>query len=371
MKTKTKISLSQLRSAFSIIGIAVLLMHGSLSYAQITITQSGMPVPGDTLRKSIALNTAPFDFAETGAGYTWEFAGLLPSSQTIDTFVMVTETPVIYWPFFLLSANLASPLGSSPIEQIPLDDLYNFYNNSNNRYTDVGFAATALGIPLPFKFDQPDVLYEFPVNYGNVDSSQSGLQFEIPGQAYLMIDRQRVNTVDGWGTLRTPYGTFEVLRIRSEVVEYDSIYIDSLGVGFPVNLAYTEYKWMSSDGKIPLLKATESLLGTVAEYRDSIRDLTVGVRESSLAEKSSMFLFPNPVYDMLNVRFFNDDTGMKQMIIFGMHGRQYLSLDIKSRELGWQTISINPRENGLVPGKYVVQLKSAKSVQTALFVFDR
>ena len=118
------------------IGFMVLLI---LSFAvqltgQITIDKSDMPSAGDTIRISTALNASQYDFAETGTGSTWDFSGLAPITQTVDTFIQVLETPVLYWPFFALSANLASPMPDSPLEQLPLTDIYNYYNNSTERF---------------------------------------------------------------------------------------------------------------------------------------------------------------------------------------------------------------------------------------------
>ncbi len=157
------------------------------AYPQITIDNNDMPSPGDTVRRSTALNVEIYDFELTGEDYTWDFSELTSINQTVDTFVSVTQTPLFYWPFFLSSANMASPLlTDSPIPELPLSDVYTFYNNSSNNYKDVGFAATLLQIPLPFKYDEPDVLYEFPMNYGNVDSSESGFEFGLEGIGYIV-----------------------------------------------------------------------------------------------------------------------------------------------------------------------------------------
>ena len=76
------------------------------------------------------------------------------------------------------------------------------------------------------------MIYKYPVNYGNVDSSASGYSVELPNFLYYGVERNRVNEVDGWGTLITPSGTYNVLRLKSTIEEHDSIYLDTLGFGY-------------------------------------------------------------------------------------------------------------------------------------------
>ena len=291
-------------------------------FSQITIGNSDMPSAGDTIRTSTGLNVDLYDFEETGEDYLWDYSDLVSITQSVDTFVSVIETPILYWPFFLLSANLASPIiQDSPLPEIPLTDVYNFYNNSSNNYKDVGFAANLFGLPLPFNYDSPDILYEFPMNYGNVDSSESGFNFGLENLGFIMVERKRVNTVDGWGTLITPYGTFEVLRLKSEVTEYDSIYIDSISVGIPLTREYTEYKWLGKDQKIPLLQVTDDLLGLVVTYIDSLiitssdNDNQISVKEQSLR------VYPNPTSGILNVEFDDHFNQEFEVVLYDIRGR--------------------------------------------------
>ncbi len=70
------------------------------AYPQITIDNNDMPSPGDTVRRSTALNVEIYDFELTGEDYTWDFSELTSINQTVDAFVSVTQTPLFYWPFF-------------------------------------------------------------------------------------------------------------------------------------------------------------------------------------------------------------------------------------------------------------------------------
>ncbi len=239
--------------------------------AQITITQSDMPNISDTIRISTSSVPTFPDPALTGPDYFWDFSSLLPDSQQVESYVSVSSTPFLYQLIFNASvANLASPI--TAIDFIPgldVSDAYIFYKNTQNAYQRAGYAATAFGIPIPLKFNNPEVLYKFPLSANSpADSSQSNFSFSIPNLGYLSIQRKRVNEVDGWGSLTTPYGTFDVLRLKSTVYEYDSIYIDSVQTGLPLIRNYIEYQWLGTGQGIPLLSVTQEGPITTARYRD-------------------------------------------------------------------------------------------------------
>jgi gliding motility-associated-like protein len=66
------------------------------------------------------------------------------------------------------------------------------------------------------------------------------------------------------GTLLTPFGTFNALRIKSTLQISDSIYLDTLGFGITIpRQTIVEYKWLGAGKKIPLLEVdvTNALLG--------------------------------------------------------------------------------------------------------------
>jgi hypothetical protein len=261
--------------------------------AQITITQDDMPSSGDTIRTSNSVNFGMINFEETGEDFTWDFSMLTPFSQDVDTFVNVSQTPWLYQLMFLTSANLAQK--GMEFDQLPgyqVSDYYDFYKNSSSGYKFVGFGVTLNGLPIPNKYDEADMIYKFPIENGNVDSSMAEHGLGLPSLGYFGGWKKRVNHADGYGTIITPYGTFETLRIKSTVQQYDSIYIDSLGFGIPMYQEYIEYKWLGNDFGIPLCTVRDDGLITNVTYIDSVRNLTVGL-ENFLAE-DKISIYPNP-----------------------------------------------------------------------------
>ncbi|MBN3035042.1 MAG: T9SS type A sorting domain-containing protein [Bacteroidales bacterium] len=271
--------------------------------SQITITTDDMPSVGDTIRTSTTVNLGGIDYEQTGSGFTWDFSALVPLNQQLDTFVSVQSVPLAYWLVFLTAANLAHTMPE--FEQIPgfqVTDVFDFYKNSPADYRMVGYGVTLNGLPIPLKFENPDIMYRFPLDYGHVDSSFSDYEIAVPGMGYLGGWKKRYNEADGWGTLITPFGSFETLRLRSDVIQFDSLYIDSLGFGMPLMREFIEYKWMGKGWGLPLCQVTDDGLAPVIAYIDSVRNLNPVTAASVVSGNNDLQLFPNPAFDDLWIR---------------------------------------------------------------------
>ncbi|MGL4598306.1 MAG: T9SS type A sorting domain-containing protein [Bacteroidia bacterium] len=281
--------------------------------AQITINQNDMPDVGDTIRLSYAASTNNVDHTLTGANYLWDFSALVPNAQERIEFTAPTALP------FNFLADLGT-LNPSP-DSIPFigdvpTNFIDYFKNGSSGYRQIGssFDYAPIGsFSIPVIFSSSDYVYRFPTQYGNVDSSNSAYGIPLPSIGYIGQNRKRVNEVDGWGTLITPYGTFQTLRIKSIVDATDTISLDST-TGFTIpRPREIQYKWLANGMDIPVLEVDVQILfnaeviSSIA-YQDSIRDsvFQVGVSEQ-VKNISSVGIFPNPAtnqatlsYDLAN-----------------------------------------------------------------------
>lgn len=363
MKKNVCIALKMTIQKTILLATAIFLNTG-IGWSQITVTTSDMPSPGDTIRKSTALNTSQIDYTLTGANYTWDFASLFTVSQSVDTFVSVSSVPFLYQLIFIpnLIANLAQKYPEiDTIPEFQIVDPYRFFKNSSSSFNDVGFAFTINEIPFPLKYDTPDILYKFPMNYGNVDSSFSGIEFSVPDMAYIGIDRKRVNRVDGWGTLSTPYGTYNVLRLKSTVYESDTIYIDSIQFGTNINRQYTEYKWLSDNFGEPLLQVYEEGPLVTFTFIDSIRDPLLVV-DPVLPGESGIVISPNPVHQNCNVEVNQTKSGDVRISLFNLTGIEVTAIHKGYLPIGMHRFSFDNSVQKLPKGLYIIQLKSDSQI---------
>lgn len=305
----------------------LLLLILSLTYipsvfSQITITREDMPDVGDTIRLSSTITAGGIDYSLTGEDFIWDFSTLVPVTQQVDTFVSVSSTPFIYRLIF--TSSVATIARSEPnVDLIPdysVTDAFTYFKETDDQFHEAGVAFTLSGIPLPVKYDEPDVLYRFPMSYGNVDSCESSVELEFPDLFYFSMDKKRKNTVDGWGMLVTPFGSFDVLRVRSEVNETDSIYIDSLNMGYRIPRNYIQYRWLGNGHGVPLLQVDEEGLLLTVSYIDSLRIITSTPEHPALQEQVK--IYPNPASTDINLEWENPGSGKTSVKIIALDGRE-------------------------------------------------
>ncbi len=343
--------------------IALLALNISAS-AQITIISSDMPSPNDSIRMSSALNASLYNFATTDTNYNWDFSQLIAASQRSERFMSVSSTPIIYNIVFYSKSNLASKRDDMSILNINITDGYNFYNNSTADYRQVGYGASVNGSPIPVSFKSDDVIYRFPVAYSNIDSSDSEWEVNIPNLAYINEKIHRVNTVDGWGTITTPYGTFQCVRLKSEVLQDDTIFYTSTNMGLRLPQTYTEYIWLSKTLPFPILKATVPQIGGAAtvEYCDSARQF-VSIEQSS-TESIQFDLYPNPSNSGFEIKVANKTQQLAHLRISDMQGKLIFSMDF----IG--DLHKHFPKNNLNAGLYLIQVETATSIITKKLIIQ-
>ena len=318
------------------------------AYAQIVVDETDMPEEGDTLRVSLTTNI-PDNYSQTGFNMTWDFSGLNKSGQQINSFVNIMSTPLIYRFTFIpgIISNLASPGNDLPaFPGIPFSDYFTFFNKSASHFSDVGYAFQLSVIPIMLKYDSPDIYYTLPCTIGNIWASQSFASVSLPALAYFSSSINRTSQVDGWGSLTTPFGTFQTIRIKSEVIEHDSVFLDTTGVGFPYTRNITEYKWLGKGQGIPLLQINEEGLIKTAIYRDVVNH--TGLNE---LRKETFQVFPNPTDGLFEFKK-GEMHFPAHMQILNNQGCIVMEEDLPI--LPGNTVSLNL--SGLMPGLYMIRL---------------
>ncbi|MCU0370963.1 MAG: T9SS type A sorting domain-containing protein, partial [Bacteroidales bacterium] len=303
------------------------------------------------------------DYQQAGPDQNWMFDGLTAVSQQVDTFVSVSETPGIYQLFFNngwiypdYEATVAQKLAQfTAIPTITLTDSYLFIKNSAEDIQEVGYGVTLEGVQLPIQLQEIDTIFRFPLEYGNVDSAHSLFEIDIPDLGYLMISKFRKNTVDGWGTLTTPYGQFQTLRVKTEIEEYDSLYSDSLGIGMPVTRNIIEYKWLANGYPEPMLVVTEEGFLVSASYIDSVRSTLLDVPELR-KQKFDFSVYPNPCSDYLSISYELIGDADVKISIFSIYGNEMKRFAQARQERGLYNRVLYLKENGFRNGIYLVRI---------------
>lgn len=321
---------------------AAFVAAGMAAQAQITITDADMPAANDTVRLSYALSSGPTDYHLTGASFLWDFSALVPSAQQLIRY----ETPSAF-PFNFTATygvyNL-SPDSLPVIGTVP-SNFYDYYKVSGSSLKQVGQSFEFnFSFAIPVIYNNADYVYRFPLNYGNIDSCQYDYGFSIPGFGYFGQDGSRHNEADGWGTLITPFGSFQTLRVKSVVDITDTVSLDTSGnQGFSLQRPQlTQYKWLGQGSKAPLLQIdVQDIAGndvvTGVYYQDSLRSNVFQVSVPELGSDAGLSLFPNPSQGDVWVKYQLDRPGDVRIRLFDLTGKLAGSWSYPGQPAGTRT----------------------------------
>lgn len=288
----------------------------TLAFSQITLTDLDFADAGDTVRMSKATDNS-IDITTTGASQTWDYSYLAFDSQLRRDFEGTSSLPFLINAVFgplaqnQYRASFYLPATDLPINQVgnflpvTISDVVQYSRKTSDSITSIGMSISLNGTAVPVRSDTIETRYAFPLNYGDVHYSRGYAKLDMNPiyDAVWIQYRQRLSEVDGWGSISTPYGTYDALRIKHTINETDSLRFTILGnptwIPIPVPKSYI-YEWFTNNEKDALLRISTTEAGgnetvTSIEYRDL--NLT-----NSLDELAIDFnIYPNPASQVISI----------------------------------------------------------------------
>lgn len=238
------------------------------------------------------------DYTLTGENFNWDYSSLVP--QTQDNLSWVNPTSTGYKTVWCLlngyifncnsqfntNFNLATQITDGLVLQgMGLTNIYDHFLKSNSSLSNkmLGAQITMNNTTVPFvlSYTDPDEVYDFPMNFNDNNTSTFALSADlstlgVPLQ--ISINGEREKLVEGWGTLITPFGTFNnTLKLKSTVTQTTSTTYN--GTNQTIDQITITYQWFDPAYKIPVLEATGNEVNglwvpTSVRYYDIQRCLT-------------------------------------------------------------------------------------------------
>ncbi len=173
------------------------------AFAQITITYNDIPGPGNTVTNhsvdNVAVNNSP-----SGPNHSWN----VPNSSdqygtSSENIVSPASTP--YAASFPTATAAVTELGSNS---------YVYYRVASNGIFILGFASNDGGLELIIVYQPEALLAPLPLTYGASSWTTLGVgTMDMGGGISVTLVDSTLNSVDGWGTITTAYGTWNILRM--------------------------------------------------------------------------------------------------------------------------------------------------------------
>ncbi|MDI1353533.1 MAG: T9SS type A sorting domain-containing protein [bacterium] len=342
-----------------------------IAQSPITLGNSNMPGAGDTLRYTNVQTASIGNYTQTGTNFSWDFSTANSTTAGRRDFVAASQTP--YFLFFLSANEYGEKIADTLVGgtgTITITKVYNFYKKqaSPNAFIADGMGMSISGIPVPSYYSDKDELYNFPMTFPKYDSTTFKFSTTTAGVLPIKYAKQgyRTTKVDGWGTVKTPYGTDNCLRLITTQYSKDTITLTlpaipplpalpPIKIGIQNNVR--SYQWMTLTSKIPYFEVTGNLVGnnytiTQARYRGFKPASTNTVNTtgiSAIEDISALNLYPNPVKDKL--WFDQDFSGNCNLTIYDVNGK--LIQSVKPEVFGsLSSVDVSGLETGL----YVLRL---------------
>lgn len=320
----------------------------SISFGQITIGEWDVVGPGDQItQNSDSLPTITFPAA--GTGMSWDMSGLNTHTQsTMEFGAPGWFTNGSYFPTATVAAVDA---GGFEI----------YLQKDSQGLRAVGVAADIFGTgDKQIYIDPADEILRFPATYNDAYVTNSAQTMSFAGSEVGMpVDsvsnktatEKHVN-IDGWGSLTTPYGTFDVIRVNEVSYSTDSTWVKALGswnlVDNSADTSYSVAFWSNDPGtKFPLAELSHDNNGMVYSV-----DWLNGAPAASLDENAvNSSVYPNPANNEVKVNL--EGATNATFVLYDLNGKEVLSSVVSN------TSSVNV--SGIKDGLYVYKVISNDS----------
>jgi len=353
--------------------LLILIVVFQESRSQITITTSNVPVSGDTARMSIANITDLTDpnntlYTSTGPNFTWNFDSLRAIDQVFRKF-----EPAFTYGYFS-SGYCEKTADTLNVFIASFTNVCDIFKKTSSMFYQDAWGITYTGVALPIPYSDKDEIYNFPLNYLDRDSTTFNLATPTSSLIPFSYRRNgyRITQADGWGTIKTPFGTAACLRVITTSYEVDTIKAMipigtfTIPLVLPVPNYTRKYQWLTLTEHVPFLEISGPLLLNIflpneVKFRDNYKTF-VGINET-VNNNLALGIYPNPATTELN--FIITARGIHDISVFDLQGRLIMSEKFdNTNPVNKNTIDISHLQAGIYAGK----INNGSAVQNFKFI---
>ncbi len=349
-----------------ILGFVAFATHVS---AQITITSADLPSAGLTVTTATDSTSGYLPGNPSASTQTWNF-GVLKHQKTAHVIFKAPGSWTSVFPGSNLEDSTVGVTGG------------NFLSNTSSVFSVVGSRQIVVPISgytfdVRMKLSPVFVQANLPATYGassdiGTSLSRGTVKFN---QTILFYDSEKIttnitysDTVDAYGMMTTPTGTYQVLRQNHHEVDIDSITMHTTGGSWGppptgsgvTNTVYHQYNWYTQGIGYILVQMNMNTNGTV---KNIVWDSTAPAGINELSYNGKVTVFPNPCTSQIT---FTTVGNIAQYInVYDVAGRKLEQVEMKSGLVNVNTSSyasgmylytLNDKDGNIVDrGKFMVK----------------
>ena len=359
-----------------IIPFIITILSFSVLFGQISLTDSYFPAAGDTLFTFNDIMPT-IDVPTSGADQNWDFTSLSGPVVLQNVLKPASEGEnAAQFPNATILADFQGGEG--------------YYAVDNNTYRFQGYVGAdpgGVGIEIIALFSPNVIERRANLEYLDVNSGESNalLPFSwddvpseltdsldlpiTPDSLRIRVNIDRLEVIDGWGTLEIPGGTYEVLKEnRREITDtrleakisilpwQDLTDIIPADIGFFGLDTTRSYNFYANDIKEPIAQVTLDDAETeVRRVSFKANDFTIPVKDISTLS-ADVIAYPNPAIEEVKFELSSLPTGDYKLQIFNILGVPVWSRDFTTG--GTKTMKADLSE--LRKGTYLYSLIDGK-----------
>ncbi len=344
------------------------LFHTGITQPSFTYEDILGMIGNETVMRSDTTGSIPVDVGSAGENQTWDFSSFtIPDGfDIIYRFKDPAGSPFeAYFP----TANFVLEEEFSDDQFHFLGYSYHYLKPSSFDFLGYAYMDTVSGysdIDLESEPDHMDLPIEYGQAWTNVNSDTSD---EIAGSTFIFYD-STVSEIDAWGTISTPAGSFECLRIRDTYYEINTYYFNDILI-FADSSTGINYEFIGPEAMI--FASIESMDGetdpgfSTAQSVTVIQDTQVvsifdTPRENSVNGFNLAQNYPNPFNSRTVFSFYLPQAGDIDLSVYDTSGKRVASLVSGRQAAGSHRVSWNA-EN-LSSGVYFYRLVSGEHIIT-------
>lgn len=363
-----------------VLSLAIILLPIKAT-AQITITSSEWPMAFGTnwtnyVAEDTIGNGIPVNVGNTGGPHTWTFSeAMFPDGLTY-------------------SVTIVDPAATSYSDSFPTADhawrtffqdggityeVYSYLELTSTELLSLGIAGSSGSISILEVNVPDDLVLQFPAASGTSWISNYTVTTS-PAPGIEQIDSTSRNvTIDAWGTIQLPVGTFDCLRALDSEISFYRTYINGLLFSSDTITSYT-YSWITEqEGLLAEVISLENEPNPNFSLAEEVtfQTISTGIGDvpSLLADGFMLHQnYPNPFNPSTHIGFVIADFGFVELEIYDVLGREVKTLVNRellpgSYEETWDgTNNIGQQVPG---GVYFYRLKTESFVETKKMLLIR
>ena len=303
---------------------------------------------------------------ESGEDQLWDYSDLNPSGAITLRIQTVQQLGV-------QPAAESYPTATHVFEPVNVNTTdvdYKRYGDGVFEKLGTHYNPNQSSAPDLIDYTDPFTEIEFPLAYGSSFTDTYSHEQSNSFEAYIETG-EFTATVDAWGTIILPSGTFEnVLRVRYDIVgEYTTVQ-QSTGTEETVPFTETSYAFYTPGIPSPLIRRSARTSDDFAGFSlgSGYYDATV-VSIDDAEEVKNTLLYPSPVSDLLRIELGLFKSTDVHLDIFDISGKRVLSQNKGMLPAGKNSFTIQVSE--LADGIYLTVIQTPTGNITQKFVVQK